>query len=114
MLLNRWIPVQIAFLVKYLFAVIINLYTEQETTIRLENESSSCEKRDASSVIQRTTYSENLLKEALHAAHDGINKYEEIINNLRYADDTVSNTDGGVQTLIERVVIIHELYEDAK
>ena len=50
-------------------------------------------------------YSEHLFKEALENIEDGVVINGEIINNLRYADDTVliADTAEGLQRLIDRV-----------
>ncbi|XP_060531555.1 uncharacterized protein LOC132705138 [Cylas formicarius] len=57
-------------------------------------------------------YSEHLFKEALDDTEDGLVVNGQIINNLRYADDTVlvADTAEGLQRLVDRVVTACEGY----
>lgn len=57
------------------------------------------------------TYSERLFREALEA-EEGILLNGVLINNLRYADDTIllTDTDEGLQRLIKKVTSVSEIY----
>lgn len=57
-------------------------------------------------------YSEEIFKEALHDVHEGILINGELINNIRYADDSVilARNAEGLQLLMERIHITCEKY----
>lgn len=92
--------------------IISKLYSQQKAIVRVENETSEefSIKRGVRqgcilSPLLFNVYSEQLFKEALSNIEDGVVINGEIINNLRYADDTViiADTAEGLQKLIDRV-----------
>jgi Reverse transcriptase (RNA-dependent DNA polymerase) len=93
--------------------LIRNLYEEQQATVRLGQDTSTkirirkgVRQGCILSPILFNAYSERLFAEALHNTTDGVSINGEIINNMRYADDTVLLADSaeGLQRLIDRVV----------
>lgn len=99
--------------------IIANLYWNQKATIRLENgESDALEiKRGVRqgcilSPLLFNLYSEKIFKNALEDTTDGIKVNGELVNNIRYADDTVLIADSleGLQELVNRVAHASEQY----
>ena len=92
--------------------IISKLYLQQRAIVRVENETSEefnirrgVRQGCILSPLLFNVYSEHLFKEALENIEDGVVINGEIINNLRYADDTVliADTAEGLQRLIDRV-----------
>ena len=76
--------------------IISKLYLQQRAIVRVENETSEefnirrgVRQGSILSPLLFNVYSEHLFKEALENIKDGVLINGEIINNLRYADDTV-------------------------
>lgn len=99
--------------------IISNLYWKQKARVRVENAlSGEFEVRQGVrqgcvlSPLLFNVYSERLFREALENAEDGILINGVLINNLRYADDTVliADTAEGLQRLIDRVTEVCALY----
>lgn len=99
--------------------IIVNLYWNQTASVRVNNESTEAVKimrgvRQGCvlSPVLFNIYSEHIFREALETEHIGVNVNGEILNNLRYADDTVvfANTPEGLQELLDRLVTASEKY----
>lgn len=99
--------------------IISNLYWNQKAFVQVEGMES--EKFMVSQGVRQgcvlspllfNVYSEKLFQEALGESKDGISINGVLINNLRYADDTVllADTSEGLQRLIEKVAEICENY----
>ena len=99
--------------------IIANLYWNQRATITVENrESKALEiKRGVRqgcilSPLLFNLYSEKIFRKALEDTKDGIKVNGELINNIRYADDTVLLADSleGLQELVNRVTHASKQY----
>ena len=99
--------------------IIYNLYWQQKAFVRVEEErSEEFEVRQGVrqgcvlSPLLFNIYSERLFRDALEEAEDGVTINGVIINNLRYADDTVllADTAEGLQRLIDRVTKVCDMY----
>lgn len=92
--------------------IIANLYWHQTANVRVENETTDdieikrgVRQGCVLSPILFNLYSEEILAEALNESQEGIRINGEIINNIRYADDTVLLADsiGDLQALLFKV-----------
>lgn len=92
--------------------IITNLYWQQKALVRVENKESEefwikqgVRQGCVLSPLLFNAYSEKLFAEALEDMEDGILLNGVLINNIRYADDTVllADTAEGLQRLIEKV-----------
>lgn len=92
--------------------IIKNLYWNQRATIRVENtETDSLEicrgvrQGCILSPLLFNLYSEAIISEALEELDVGVKVNGKVVNNLRYADDTVliASSEGDLQMLLDRV-----------
>lgn len=92
--------------------IIANLYWKQKANVRIEechsDEIEICRGLRQGCILSPllfNIYSEELFKETLEEATDGIKVNGVVINNIRYADDTllVADTPDGLQRLLNRV-----------
>ncbi|KAH1000011.1 hypothetical protein HUJ04_008234 [Dendroctonus ponderosae] len=100
-------------------AIMTNLYWNQSTAVRIESESSE-ETKILRGVRQGciispllfNMYSECIFNEALENIESGILLNGDIINNIRYADDTVifAGSLEGLQELMDKITQSSQLY----
>ena len=99
--------------------IISNLYWQQKAFIRIgDGTSEEFENRQGVrqgfvlSPLLFNAYAERLFREAIEEAEDGILMNGVLINNLRYADDTVllADTAEGLQRLLVKVAEVCESY----
>lgn len=99
--------------------IIANLYWGQKATVRVDNRQT--EYIDIKRGVRQgcilspllfNLYSNSVFKEALENTNRGIRVNGEIINNIRYADDTVLLSDSieGLQELLNKVNQTSEVY----
>jgi len=100
--------------------IISKLYLQQKANVRIDNETSEefnikrgVRQGCILSPLLFNVYSEHLFKEALDNIDDGLVINGEVINNLRYADDTVliADTAEGLQRIIDHVATACSRYD---
>ena len=88
--------------------IITNLYQYQKAIIRVDQQEipigRGVRQGCVLSLILFNMCSEEMFKEALEEANEGISLNGKLVNNLRYADDTILIADSreGLQTLVDK------------